>query len=106
MLLLPSNAAEPGRVYFGAIVELESDSDLGASFQIGRLDEFVDEFACISVHSPVARTLLGRMIYDQNHRVSSSALACLEHALLSELSETLAACRKIHQASKNQVHGA
>jgi transcription elongation factor GreB len=57
--------AAPDRIYFGAIVELESDTGEVRTFRIVGPDESDAEQGCISVDSPMARALLKRAVDDE-----------------------------------------
>ncbi len=52
--------ADPDRVFFGATVEVESESGDVRTFRIVGPDESDAEKGCISVDSPMARALLKR----------------------------------------------
>lgn len=51
---------DPGRVFFGAWVELRDDDDNAITYRIVGADETDARAGWISVHSPVARILIGR----------------------------------------------
>jgi transcription elongation factor GreB len=57
--------AAPDRIYFGAIVELESDTGEVRRYHIVGPDESDAEQGCISVDSPMARALLKRAVDDE-----------------------------------------
>ncbi|MCB1758903.1 MAG: transcription elongation factor GreB [Gammaproteobacteria bacterium] len=57
--------AQADRVFFGAWVELESARGESSSYRIVGADEFDPKRGWISVDSPVARALLGRMLDDE-----------------------------------------
>lgn len=56
---------ERGKVYFGAVVELEDAAGATRSLRIVGADEAVPERGTISLDSPVARRLLGRGLDDE-----------------------------------------
>lgn len=51
---------DPTRVFFGAWVEMENDAGETVKYRIVGADETSAEAGWISVHSPVARALIGR----------------------------------------------
>jgi len=51
---------DPSRVFFGATVELRDDDDAAVTYRIVGADETDARTGWISVHSPVARLLIGR----------------------------------------------
>jgi transcription elongation factor GreB len=57
--------ADPDRVFFGATVEVKSESGDVRTFRIVGPDESDAEKGCISVDSPMARALLKRAVDDE-----------------------------------------
>lgn len=57
-------ARQPGRVYFGATVEVEGDEGEHETFRIVGVDEVDAAAGCISWQSPIGRALLGKRLDD------------------------------------------
>ncbi len=57
-------AEQEGRVFFGAWVTIEDESDVQATYRIVGPDEFNLEKREISIDSPVAKALLGKRVGD------------------------------------------
>ena len=57
--------ADPGRVFFGAWVELEDGQGETRRYRIVGPDEFDPERGWISMDSPLARTLMGRRVDEE-----------------------------------------
>ena len=56
---------QEGRVYFGAVVELEDDEGVVASYRIVGSDEIGSKKPCISIDSPMARAIVGKAVGDE-----------------------------------------
>lgn len=56
---------QEGRVFFGAVVEIENDDSDSKQFQIVGYDEIFDRSDVISVDSPMAKALLGSEVDDE-----------------------------------------
>lgn len=61
---LTEPAAQPGKVQFGAIVEIERDDGRGQAFRIVGEDEADPAAGSVSYVSPLARALLGKAVGD------------------------------------------
>jgi transcription elongation factor GreB len=67
--------ADPGRVFFGAWVRLESETGAVCVYRIVGPDEIDPERGLISINSPLARALLKRTVDDEVLVVSPQGLA-------------------------------
>lgn len=56
---------QDGKVFFGAWVELENDEGQIARYRIVGADEFDPQKNAISVNSPMARALIGKVVDDE-----------------------------------------
>lgn len=56
---------QDGRVFFGAVVEIENDDGESKQFQIVGYDEIFDLPDVISIDSPMAKALLGSEVDDE-----------------------------------------
>ena len=56
---------QAGKVYFGAIVELEDDAGNVVKYQVVGSDEFDVKNGKISIDSPLARCMLGKQVDDE-----------------------------------------
>jgi len=56
---------QEGKVYFGAWVELENESDEVVHYRIVGTDEFDPHVNAISINSPVAKALIGKSVDDE-----------------------------------------
>lgn len=56
---------QAGKVYFGAWVEVENDDGEVKNFRIVGYDEIFDRKDYISIDSPMARALIGKMVDDE-----------------------------------------
>jgi transcription elongation factor GreB len=64
LVVVRPDPAQAGRVFFGAIVEVEDADGACASYQIVGPDEFDVAGGRISIDSPLARALIGRSVGD------------------------------------------
>jgi transcription elongation factor GreB len=62
MVVVGEPPSDPGRVFFGARVTLETDSGEQRSYRIVGPDEFDQEPGGISMDAPLARALLGKAL--------------------------------------------
>ena len=65
MVVVSAPPADPGRVFFGAWVELEDESGATHRHRIVGPDEFDMAPGYISLDSPLARALLGKRVDDE-----------------------------------------
>ena len=65
MVIVDQPPADPGRVYFGAWVEMEAEDGTHARYRIVGPDEFDMGADYISMDSPLGRALLRRRIDDE-----------------------------------------
>jgi transcription elongation factor GreB len=65
MVVVDQPPADPGRVYFGAWVELEAEDGARARYRIVGPDEFDMAPGYISMDSPLGKTLLRRRIDEE-----------------------------------------
>ncbi|MGB8326279.1 MAG: transcription elongation factor GreB [Steroidobacteraceae bacterium] len=65
MVIVDQAPSDPSRVYFGAWVELEAQDGSRIRHRIVGPDEFDNSAQYISVDSPLARALLGRLLGDE-----------------------------------------
>lgn len=56
---------QQGKVYFGAWIELEDENAKTVTYRIVGADEFDPKKNWISIDSPVARALIGKMVDDE-----------------------------------------
>lgn len=59
------SSVQDGKVFFGAWVELENDEGEIARYRIVGADEFDPQKNAISVNSPMARALIGKVVDDE-----------------------------------------
>ncbi|RJG51580.1 transcription elongation factor GreB [Motilimonas pumila] len=59
------NAQQAGKVFFGALVEIENDQGETMKFQIVGPDEIYENKGAISIDSPMARALLKKQVDDE-----------------------------------------
>ncbi|WMN58755.1 transcription elongation factor GreB [Pseudoalteromonas xiamenensis] len=55
---------QEGKVFFGALVEIENDDGDTLTFQIVGPDEIYDQKEVVSIDAPMARALLGKAVDD------------------------------------------
>jgi transcription elongation factor GreB len=65
MVVVDQPPADPGRVYFGAWVELEAEDGMRTRYRIVGPDEFDMAPGYISMDSPLGKTLLRRRIEEE-----------------------------------------
>ena len=65
MTVVGQPPSDPGRIFFGAWVELESDGGRIDRYRIVGPDEFDREPGYISMDAPLARALLGKRLDDE-----------------------------------------
>jgi len=63
--VVSNTPADPNKVFFGAWVELENDDGESVKYRIVGPDEFDEQDSWISVDSPVARAVLGKLLDDE-----------------------------------------
>lgn len=62
IVVVSAPPSDPRRVYFGAVVTLESEAGERVCYRIVGPDEFADEPGGISMDAPLARALLGKAL--------------------------------------------
>ena len=62
MVVVTTAPSDPRRVFFGAVVTLESEAGERVRYRIVGPDEFADEPGGISMDAPLARALLGKAL--------------------------------------------
>ena len=82
MVVVREPPSDPGRVFFGARVTLETQSGEQRSYRIVGPDEFDQEPGGISMDAPLARSLLGKALEDE---VTVTLASGAQHYVIAEI---------------------